>query len=75
MARQQLDHRRLKLPNQHLRYPQQGTGADSEAGFELRIVEIFDANTGEPPDHVGGFEQVAQVNQIDLPRTMLLLGR
>src|SRR5258708_11230451 len=75
MARQQLDHRRLELPNQHLRYPEQGTGADGETGLELRIVEILDANAGEAPDHVGGFKQVAQVDQVDLPRTMLLLGR
>src|SRR5208282_3779208 len=75
MARQQLDNRRLELPNQHLHYPQHRTGADGKTVFELRIVEVFHANAGEVSDHVGRFEQVAQVDWIDLPRTMLLFSR
>src|SRR5208283_2394315 len=75
MARQQLDHRRLELPNQHLHYPQHWTGADGKTVFELRVVEVLHANAGQASDHVGRFEQIAQVDRIDLPRTMLLFGR
>src|SRR5208282_1170312 len=75
MAREQPDHCRLKLPNQHLHDPQQWTSADGETVFELRVVEVFDPNSGEAPDHVGRFEQIAQVDWIDMPRTMLLAGR
>ena len=75
VARQQPDDRRLELPNQHLRYPQQRAGADGKTVLELRVVEILDANTREAPNHVGRFEQLAQVDRIDIPRTMLLAGR
>ena len=75
MARQQLDNRRLELPNQHLRNPQQRAGADSKTVLELRVVEVLDAHAGEAPNHVGRLEQLAQVDRIDLPRTMLLAGR
>ena len=74
MARQQLDHRRLELANQHLRDPQQRTSADGQAILELRVVEILDAHAGETPNHVGRLEQIAQVDRIDPPVAMLLLG-
>src|SRR5208337_1077113 len=75
ITRQQLDDRRLELPNQHLRYPQQRTGAYGKAVFELRVVEVLDANPGQAPDQVGRFEQIAQVDKFDLPGTLLLARR